>query len=593
MNSRNILLSHALKEKAALTGLLLILLNFSGSLIAQSYCPANGSACDNHISNVALPSPLGGINRNSGCETGNYVDVTSFIVTMAVNTTYNGTISSNQGGYVCATVGIWVDWNNNFLFTDVGENVFLSGSWTGGNPLPISVTPPNGTTAGYKRMRIRSGSNCTGTMGPCGAFGTGEVEDYTVNVVTCTPAPGNPSAIAGAASVCSGSNQTYSVSAAANATGYTWTVPAGATFTGQNTTSVSVTFGSSSGTISVTSNNACGTSAPSTLAVTVNPLPVVNITPASATICSGSSQTLTASGATTYAWTPSSDLSSSSGATVTASPTITSTYTVTGTSSGCSGTQTVTVTVDAAPSPPTAASNSPVCTGNSLNLSAGTVAGATYSWTGPNGFTSTDQNPSIPNVTNAEVGTYSVSVMVNGCSSADATTTVIVDPPPAAPVASSNSPLCAGTTLNLTTDPVAGATYAWSGPNNFSSALQNPSISFVTPAESGTYSVTISVNGCTSLPGTVTVTVNAGSTPAITVNGPATFCAGDSVELIASAGNSYLWSNGLTSQAIWVSTTDSYSVAVDDGSGCPGISLPETITVNSLPSVSFTGLNSG
>ena len=64
-----------------------------------------------------------------------------------------------------------------------------------------------------------------------------------------------------------------------------------------------------------------------------------------------------------------------------------------------------------------------------LNLSASTIAGAAYDWTGPNGFTSTDQNPSITNVTAAAAGTYSVSATVGGCASAPAAITVTANPP--------------------------------------------------------------------------------------------------------------------------------------------------------------------
>jgi len=57
------------------------------------------------------------------------------------------------------------------------------------------------------------------------------------------------------------------------------------------------------------------------------------------------------------------------------------------------------------------------------------VAGATYSWTGPNGFTSTSQNPSIPGATTADSGDYSVTATVGACTSAPGTTTVTVNPP--------------------------------------------------------------------------------------------------------------------------------------------------------------------
>ncbi|MFD2286308.1 hypothetical protein GJU39_00105 [Pedobacter petrophilus] len=66
-------------------------------------------------------------------------------------------------------------------------------------------------------------------------------------------------------------------------------------------------------------------------------------------------------------------------------------------------------------SPDGAGSNMPVCAGSTLNLSATTVAGATYQWTGPNGFTSALQNPSLTYAAVNE-GIYTLQVTVAGCS---------------------------------------------------------------------------------------------------------------------------------------------------------------------------------
>jgi gliding motility-associated-like protein len=66
--------------------------------------------------------------------------------------------------------------------------------------------------------------------------------------------------------------------------------------------------------------------------------------------------------------------------------------------------------------PDGASSNSPVCVGGTLNLSAVSLSGASYSWTGPNGFTSTSQNPSVNAMSAATSGTYSVTITNGGCS---------------------------------------------------------------------------------------------------------------------------------------------------------------------------------
>src|SRR5207247_3728692 len=137
----------------------------------------------------------------------------------------------------------------------------------------------------------------------------------------------------------------------------------------------------------------------------------------------------------------------------------------------------------------------PLCVGATLHLSTPTVSGATYSWTGPNGFSSSTQNPTRSNVQLADAGTYSVTVTVNGSPSSAGTTSVTINSIPSTPTAGNNGPICAGAALNLTASTVAGATYSWTGPNGFTSALQNPSIPNATAAASGTYSVTATISG--------------------------------------------------------------------------------------------------
>ncbi|MES2394916.1 MAG: gliding motility-associated C-terminal domain-containing protein [Bacteroidota bacterium] len=91
--------------------------------------------------------------------------------------------------------------------------------------------------------------------------------------------------------------------------------------------------------------NTSGCTGYDTIFASVNPLPVVTTSPASPTVCEGFSTNLTATGANSYVWSPSTGLSSSTGATVAASPMVTTTYTIVGTSNNCSDSTTATVTV--------------------------------------------------------------------------------------------------------------------------------------------------------------------------------------------------------------------------------------------------------
>jgi hypothetical protein len=158
------------------------------------------------------------------------------------------------------------------------------------------------------------------------------------------------------------------------------------------------------------------------------------------------------------------------------------------------------------PSVTAGALSTSICTGSTINLTA-TGSASTYTWTGPNGFTSTQQNPSITNVTLAAAGTYSVTGS-NGCgSSAISTVTISVaaGTPVTAGVAA--SPVCSGATIDLTCTLVGGATYSWTGPNGFTSTAQNPTITNATTAASGTYTVTVTEGTCDEN-STVAVVVN-------------------------------------------------------------------------------------
>ncbi|HKR64718.1 MAG TPA: hypothetical protein VJZ00_13380, partial [Thermoanaerobaculia bacterium] len=201
------------------------------------------------------------------------------------------------------------------------------------------------------------------------------------------------------------------------------------------------------------------------------------------------------------------------------------------------------------PATPTPSNGGPYCGGATIQLSTPTVAGATYSWTGPAGFTSSLQNPTRTNATAAYSGTYSVTVTVDGCTSAAGTTNVVVTAP-STPAPTNGGPYCEGATIQLSTSAVSGATYAWTGPNGFSSALQNPTRANATTADAGTYSVTVTVNGCTSAAGSTNVVVNAiPATPTPSNGGP--YCSGATIQLSTPtvAGATYSWTgpSGFTS----------------------------------------------
>ena len=162
-------------------------------------------------------------------------------------------------------------------------------------------------------------------------------------------------------------------------------------------------------------------------------------------------------------------------------------------------------------------------------------------------------------------------------------------PTPVTPTAGSNSPICAGNALNLTSSTsTPGVTYAWSGPLSFSSTVQNPTISGATVGASGVYSVTAGLNGCTSGIAATTVTVNPSPAPlsaasaVLCIGGTTTFTdATPGGTWTSSAPGVATVSGGLVTAVSAGVTTISYSLGT-----CVSTA---SVTVNSAPAAITPG----
>lgn len=110
---------------------------------------------------------------------------------------------------------------------------------------------------------------------------------------------------------------------------------------------------------------------------------------------------------------------------------------------------------------------------------------------------------------NVSPDTYTLKASKGVCS-ATKTNVVVNNPPatPATPSPTNNGPICAGTTLNLTAN-VTADSYSWTGPGGFTSTAQNPTRVNATTAMAGSYSLVITVNGCSSNAGSTTPVINA------------------------------------------------------------------------------------
>ena len=263
-------------------------------------------------------------------------------------------------------------------------------------------------------------------------------------------------------------------------------------------------------------------------------------------------------------------------------------YTVVEDRGDCSSAATaIQVTVKEVPNAPTTFNDSPVCEGEAVFVQASAIQGGSYFWTGPNGFSSTMANFSLPNATLAQAGTYSVVVTVNGCASTSASTTVTVSARPTLGAVSSNSPLCEGDTLNLTTaNPSTSLSYAWTGPNGFSATGSSASVNGVSEIDNqGFYNLvaTDGTTGCSSAPlSTLVMITTLPDAGMASSNSP--ICVGDDLSLMVNSvfGATYAWEgpDGFTA----TTSTPSITSATLDAEG----SYSVTVTVGNCFSVYTT-----
>ena len=309
-------------------------------------------------------------------------------------------------------------------FTTTLANTVTGGTWSSANTAIATVDAATGvvTGVGVGTTTISYSTGC----------GTAATTTYTVYA--------QPSAIGGPGSVCATG---AAVTMTDTLSGGTWSTSATTIGTIDASTGVftpngsvgseTITYTAATGGCKVTLLESAGTTPPSSITGTT-------------TVCAGSSTTL-ADAVAGGLWSS----SSTAVATVDAS-----TGVVTGVNGGSTtitynngcgiATQAYTVNGTAY----LLGYNTGVCTGATLSLTSGTLSGGTYSWTGPNSFTSTLQNPTIPSVGSAAIGTYSFSATLGGCATGTHTIAVTVAPTPTVTAVASPTAVCAGTSSFIT-----------------------------------------------------------------------------------------------------------------------------------------------
>lgn len=268
---------------------------------------------------------------------------------------------------------------------------------------------------------------------------------------------------------------------------------------------------------------------------------------------------------------------------------------------GGSGALTITVVMVATPTA-TASNTGPYCTDATIELSA--TGTGTYSWSGPNGFSSTQQNPTRAAAGNG--GTYTVTVTAGSCT-ATASTTVVVNgssTPTGATAAANPTALCPGGSLALTGNANGATSWSWTGPDGFTSTAQNPTIASVSAAGGGTYTL-IASNACGSAaPATVNVSTSGLAFSETHQNINCFNDATGSIDITVNSGTppyTYYWN---PATAVGSNPTNllsgTYGLTITDNAGCSAtgtiiLTQPTTAltAITSHTDVTCNGFNNG
>ena len=368
---------------------------------------------------------------------------------------------------------------------------------------------------------------------------------------------------------CTGGSMNLSVSGlsgGAGTTTYTWSGPGITTTTGTSSVSPSFAPGAGTGVYSVGisfSGAGCNTTSAATATYTVAAQPSIGTltTPAATAFCTTPVQ-LTAgtvaggTGTPTYTWSGPgiAATTGSSGTSPVFSPTVSvlssGAYSVSLSYSGAgcvTATKATTsiYTVTPVPSISGVTTNSPLCTGATLSLTAGSPANvAAFSWAGPVAIAgNTTAAASVSPVTTGASGTYTLAINNGagiGCAQTFTTSVTVSNAPSLSGGISNSSPVCEGGTLLLSSSgPSNVAGYTWAGPAAISSSTSaNAGVPGIAAAGAGVYSLAVNNGtgpGCV-VTYTTSVTVNVAPN-AFGITGGGIYCAGGSGVAVGLSGS--------------------------------------------------------
>ncbi|MCB0753987.1 MAG: gliding motility-associated C-terminal domain-containing protein [Flavobacteriales bacterium] len=317
---------------------------------------------------------------------------------------------------------------------------------------------------------------------------------------------------------------------------------------------------SSTTTYTVTVSDQFGCEALDSVLITVNPLPTVDAGQ-DGIVCNGQGVQLNASGAVTYSWSPTAGLDDPNIANPIALPSLPTDYVVEGTdANGCVNTDTVFVDVFVVD----AIGDTVICIGDAAQL--GAIGGTSWTWSPATGLS--DANAQNPIADSAVTTVYTVTADDGtGCLATDSVT-VVVSPLPTA-FAGFDQGVCAGNTAQL--NATGGVVYSWSPAAGLSDPnISNPIVTF--SSDTVTYTVTVTdAIGCSN---SDSVTVWQEPLPDAVAGPDTTICFGQSAQLFAGGGETYIWSpaTGLNNPNVQnpiatPQTTTTYTVTVGQTTG--------------------------
>ena len=397
-----------------------------------------------------------------------------------------------------------------------------------------------------------------------GGSGDGFARDTFTN---CPTQPPVTNFTASSQTVCAGSTVNFTDLSTRNPSSWSWSFQGG-TPTTSNLQNPSITY-NTPGTysVSLTATNLMGSNTYSVASyITVVALPAANAG-SDVSICSATSTTLTATGGTTYSWTPVNSLSNPSIANPVASPTTTTVYTVTMSNGTCTSLDTVKVTV--IPIPTINATNDlALCYGSSTTLNA--TGGNAYSWSPSTGLSSTTTATTTANPT--VTTTYTVTGSNGVCTSKDSVTVTINSLPTASVTANGATTFCQGNSVTLSANTGTGLTYQWKNNGN---SIFGATTSTLSATSSGSYAVVVTNNNnCSATSNAISVIVNQNVTPSFTQ--VPSICVGGNLSALPTTSNNNITGNWAPALNNTATTTYTFTPT----SGQCAVNTQMTITVN-------------